>query len=788
MGNNSPDISRDTFNSANKYDKVIVQQGKPLPDSDLNEIQDCIVTELLRYLQVVEGTILIPRSNDFQYGFEPIPIAGVLDDFTIRGGGAIVEGALVTTPGLEDILYSSLDNYLLKGVVTGVGTTSIQDENKMFQDSHYLPTCRVLMTSGAQAGITYTISSRTSNIEVALTATPTGVAVGDTYIILPPAMPSSYPSGGIVYLNLMVFWTELNSEEDPSIINPDLGVETSQRRQRRFCMRVDSAPLSLTDPNITFATRISTVGTISVPSGSTELDSSMIELTMSVRDFSFEASNGVVAEMCIIPFDLASGTRVTLPDEFNTDDPAYGVIPVQYYAGPVFNDYAYTWEKYFRFMGGDDGSGLATGDSVLFFRPLTGNSGYPIEAFGLYVDSVQIWDTDTVVDAHGFLPEGTIEIELGFGGNSIHTHEGRVHLICFRKKLRALRTKDAIAPEALPNVLFDHTTSDKVRVPVLGGVTGTGDVTDDLTDPANLNSLLQVVMSRLRGRIPKQADPEGGPSGWTPIWVSHRSAFVSSGQVGIYYKNGEFAITTNCAIDGSGTVGVFDDTEPLMVTHWASRLNTMRCQSPSGKTFSITSPANWDVFNVAGGTDLSINRLISSVMNGYYENWLYVSTNWDTNSIRRPTGFGAALKENLDATDSSFSAFYGALGLTMANAAAGGINKLFPYVFDVNGLSWSNDGNGNYEATCDIKIPGVYYRQEAADMACFGAFILSRDALSYYSYGNSCHVSLRDYNSGGYGSQLAIKQIKVPQPIYTSYWWKLIVWISLEGDVAYPDE
>lgn len=789
MGTNIPDISRDTFDSSKKYDKVIVQQGKPIPDSDLNEIQDVLVTDLMRYLQVVEGTILIPRGTDFQYGFEPIPIGGVLDDFTIRGGGAIVEGAVVTTPGLADILYSSLDNYMLKGVVTNVGISSIQDENKMFMDSHYLDGCRLYMTSGTQGGSEYGITARNSNIEIELDSTPTGVVEGDTYIILPPALPSSYPSGRTLYLNLMVFWTELNSDEDPSIINPDLQVETSQRRQRRFCLRADDVSRSLTDPNITFSTRISTVGTITVPAGASELTTDMIELTMSVRDFGFEASNGVVAEPCILEFDLSAGTSITLPTEFATEDPAYGVIPVQYYVGESFNGLTYRWWDYFRLVGGDDGSG--TSYTPMSNSPLVGNSGYPINVFSFWLDGVQTWNLDPYIDSHGFLTPGDWSLDFLFSGNSEAFYTGKIHLICYRKKLRALRNKGPVAPEVIESLLFRKVTGDKVVVPPFSGYSDSslGDASDATVPAGDLTSALHAAFLKLRGRVSKRQSPSTGSTEWVPLWLSHEGDNVDGSQIGIFYRNEKFAIAMNAFIESTGAVTPCNSTEKIRITVWESRVNTMLCLDPSAVTLNVAIPTNWDVYDTIGSTDLSINKYLSEGMLNYYQNWILQTTSRNTYCVRHPWGLGTNLVENFDATDSTFNAFYGALGLTMVNSHPNveGVTKLFPYTFDVSGLTFTVN-SGYLHADCDIPIPGTTYRQTDQDMVAHFSYVINRNTSTNISYAQMCHVGIKDYNSGGIGDQLAIKDIRIPYSLSSLNLRKLVVWISLANEVLYPNE
>jgi hypothetical protein len=241
MAGNVPNISNDTFVPTKDYSKVEMQQGVPVLDSDLNELQDLLRHHSMKVNQRSIGNARLPAgSNDASPGYEVVG-TGASNDFTISGGYACVEGIItqskkgVSTP--SDIQYDSQDNLLLEGTVSSVGSGNIVDEDAKYENWHSLVGCRVVMTSGIDIGVTRVITSRVDSTTLALSGGTGSIAASDSFYILPPALttPAS-PRTDEVYI--MAFHDDINSNEDTALLNPSLGMEPSHRSKLRSCVRV----------------------------------------------------------------------------------------------------------------------------------------------------------------------------------------------------------------------------------------------------------------------------------------------------------------------------------------------------------------------------------------------------------------------------------------------------------------------------------------------------------------------------------------------------------------------
>ncbi len=175
MGN----FSRDTFDKLKHYVSVRLQQGVPLVDADWNEKEDIRRYELRAFLKWFVGDG-VPRGND-GFRIEAIPAD---NDFRIKGGDDTTDGAgRILVDGWEVINESDLK---------------------------------------------YTQQPLYDNPNL---ATAWGVA---------PLPPLTTPTGGdrtdTVYLD--VWEREVDSGEDPDLINSDIGLETCVRLKREWVVRV----------------------------------------------------------------------------------------------------------------------------------------------------------------------------------------------------------------------------------------------------------------------------------------------------------------------------------------------------------------------------------------------------------------------------------------------------------------------------------------------------------------------------------------------------------------------
>lgn len=86
------DISRNTFNEDNRYEKVIFQAGKPIADSDLNELQDIVSTNLERIVKAGFGDKSIYNTSTTYYGFNIVASSTPTNNFLIKAGEVFING------------------------------------------------------------------------------------------------------------------------------------------------------------------------------------------------------------------------------------------------------------------------------------------------------------------------------------------------------------------------------------------------------------------------------------------------------------------------------------------------------------------------------------------------------------------------------------------------------------------------------------------------------------------------------------------------------------------------
>lgn len=180
-------FSRQTFDRLKHYVGVRLQQGVPIVDADWNEQDDVRRFELQAFLKWFVGDG-VPLGND---GFRVTP-AAVANDFGIAAGRCLVEG--------WDVINDS-------------------DQN---QDG---------------AGSSYRSQPLFGNDAL---AAAWGVAP------LPPLTTPGAPRTDTVYLD--VWEREVGALEDPGVVNPAIGIETSVRIRREWVVRVLEGSVTLPKP------------------------------------------------------------------------------------------------------------------------------------------------------------------------------------------------------------------------------------------------------------------------------------------------------------------------------------------------------------------------------------------------------------------------------------------------------------------------------------------------------------------------------------------------------------
>lgn len=181
MGN----FSRDTFDKLKHYVGVRLQQGVPIVDADWNEMEDIRKYELQAFLKWFVGNG-VPYDND---GFKITAVAAT-NDFAIEGGDGSADGAGRCLVDGWDVMNESTLNYTAQ---------TLYDNATLAADWGVDP--------------------------------------------LPPLSTPSSDRTDTVYLD--VWEREVDSTEDPNLINAAIGIETAVRRRREWVVRV---AVNATDP------------------------------------------------------------------------------------------------------------------------------------------------------------------------------------------------------------------------------------------------------------------------------------------------------------------------------------------------------------------------------------------------------------------------------------------------------------------------------------------------------------------------------------------------------------
>jgi len=255
MPGNEPNVSRDSFDTTKFYDKVSIQDGVPVVDSDWNEMLDVLRMSILLHIDSLMGGGYRVGTTSFQ----PKNATSTTNNFAIDDGWALVDGVIIPSTNddpPQEFDYDSEDNYLVAGTVTAIngGAGTIEDTEQFFQSFHDLiatgnhGACRVKMLTGTEAGNFFSITAFTSTT-LTLSGGIGTIGVGDTFkVVLPSLTTPVAPRIDSVYI--MAWWEDIASEEDSNIVNPGLGVEASHRSQRRWCVRVNENTSSVPSTSV----------------------------------------------------------------------------------------------------------------------------------------------------------------------------------------------------------------------------------------------------------------------------------------------------------------------------------------------------------------------------------------------------------------------------------------------------------------------------------------------------------------------------------------------------------
>jgi hypothetical protein len=314
----SPNLSSNNqFDKTKQYTQVVFQQGKPILDVDLNDMSNALQAQSTSALAEKMGygapqvdfrewamTAVNTKDPDNarnEYNFAMTlgrldTLKGVIDLHELRSASLdsriIFDYGRIEDNTLTDPADREFANYILKGTVTGSGstTTVIHDEHKDFSPDHRLtayqiqevieptystvnpvanPTeerstidalvrvnegaCRLrLLATNEEREITGVANGQIT-VGTAFSQAP---SAGDEYVILPPntlvdyknlydsavSQNRSKPEGlsnlPKLVTYVQVFEEDISSDEDLTIRSSVLGVETTHRTQLRWCVRV----------------------------------------------------------------------------------------------------------------------------------------------------------------------------------------------------------------------------------------------------------------------------------------------------------------------------------------------------------------------------------------------------------------------------------------------------------------------------------------------------------------------------------------------------------------------
>ena len=252
MAGNIPNTSRTLYDATKAYGPMVLQQGVPVHDADVNEANDNIWIRGIHMMNHISlGLSRFPRVDSDGV---PLTDSGFLiqegtpttNNFQITAGYACCYGVLVpNTYAMPPVDIDYEDQVMFTGTVYSVGAGAITDDDKYFETGHDLVGCIVHMLTGAEAGSDFVVTSRDSFTTLSLSGGTGSIAPTDTYEIYPPALtiPSGTDRDDSVYL--MVWFDDINSNEDTAITDPGTGIEAVHASKIRMCVRVNEGSSSI---------------------------------------------------------------------------------------------------------------------------------------------------------------------------------------------------------------------------------------------------------------------------------------------------------------------------------------------------------------------------------------------------------------------------------------------------------------------------------------------------------------------------------------------------------------
>lgn len=306
MSGASANTSLDSFDFSKYYDGCTLQQGVPVLDSDWNEQNDIRrIHEIVNNIATI-GSTKIYLSGDHN-GFDVHSASSPTNNFQIFGGWAMVQGVLVpTTNGTPPASIDYVDQIMFTGTVTAIGGPGIffTDTDKAWASSHVLTGCRVKMTSGAESGNYFTVTSLTGSTQLNF-ASIGGILANDTYEIYPPALTTPSGSARTDKVYLQVWFDDINDNEDANIVNPGVGIETCHRTKRSWCVRVSEGgvtPSNSYSDIYGFGPRYLELATLSRDDGDATISASDISNVAGTKNLSALTASDIIYDTTSLAF------------------------------------------------------------------------------------------------------------------------------------------------------------------------------------------------------------------------------------------------------------------------------------------------------------------------------------------------------------------------------------------------------------------------------------------------------------------------------------------------------
>lgn len=529
---NTPNVSRNSLDYSQFYETLVLQQGVPWLDSDFNEQVDLLALRRMMENRAKFGSCLLPATVGGDRGFEVTGIPATIANANISAGYASVYGTIIqSSPDQTPVSfeYESDDNYLTSGTLTGVsGGDTLVDENKKFESWMSLVGCRVKMTSGVSSGSEFPITDVPNETSLECSGGIGSAAAGDTYIIKPPALPSSVGVQTTKEFQLWVFWEWINENQDSNIVNPGVAIETCERRILRWVVRAEDTPY-VSSPNVwTFSLRILPIASVTIETTDTTLypvvneelfaDPTVGWTKPSTQTFLYETT-------------LAADTEFNLPKygDANLKDPKY------YYVGRGTSKA--TYRPFFELYDGSDPANL---------KPLIGSDGGPITTESIWIDgTTEVTDPSAQASSDGFLetPDTDMLLKMDFSTTGDSNYTGDVVVKCYYRATFIL-TDTSNHPE---NGITRGLTADKILTREYDGYDATTGIDVDLS-AAILSLWLQNVGAEFMKRPTVYPSAQGlTEDTWKLLYRLGNSAGSNQAAVDMWWNpRGEFVTCQSC--------------------------------------------------------------------------------------------------------------------------------------------------------------------------------------------------------------------------------------------------